>query len=147
MTGSAFENQPTFHDNLLPRTGHVINNEGAWWIGTREDRKTPYTIAGETQGNHPTGTLTSPPFLISFSKLFFLFAGSSDPEKARVELIIDGRVVRSGFSETGNESMVQMSWDVKDLKDSEGTIRLVDNATDGFVSFDGLKANCDPSEG
>ncbi|XP_028409641.1 uncharacterized protein LOC114532356 isoform X2 [Dendronephthya gigantea] len=141
-TGTAFDNQPTFLDNLHARTGLTVNHEGARWIGTRENRKNPRDIPGDIQGNSPTGTLTSPPFIIPASKLYFLFAGSADQEKSRVELLIEGRVERTSFSATGNESMAQMSWNVRDLLGEKAQIRLVDSGSDAFVSFDGLKSSC-----
>ena len=125
----------------------MANHEGAWWIGTRENRKRPAEVSGKSQGNQPIGTLTSPGFLIAYSKLFFLFSGTPDPEKARVELLVNDEVARVASAKTGNESMIQMVWDVRGLLNSEAKIRLVDNATDGFVSFDGLKGNCDLLEG
>lgn len=79
--------------------------------------------------------------------MFFLFSGTPDPEKARIELLVNDAVVRVASAKTGNESMIQMVWDVRGLLNSEANIRLVDNATDGFVSFDGLKGNCDLLEG
>lgn len=125
----------------------MANHEGAWWIGTRENRKRPAEVPGKSQGNQPIGTLTSPAFLIVFTKLFFLFAGTPDPEKARIELLVNDVIVRVASANTGNESMIQTVWDMRGLVNSEAKIRVVDNATDGFVSFDGLKGNCDLSEG
>ena len=146
-TGSAFDNQPTFADNLHARTGVAVNHEGERWIGTRENRRIPNDIPGDTQGNYPTGTLTSPGFIIPASKLYFLFAGTADQAKSRVELLVDGLVARTSFSETGNESLVPMSWDVKQLLGREAQIRIVDSDSDAFVSFDGLKSNCHLREG
>ena len=146
-TGSAFDNQPTFFDNLHARTGQAANHEGEWWIGTRENRRTSRDSPGGIQGNYPTGTLTSPTFLISSSKLYFLFSGTADQAKSRVELLVNGLITRTAFSKTGNESLVQMSWDVKNLIGKEAQIRLVDSGSDAFVSFDGLKSNCHIREG
>ena len=141
-TGTAFDNQPTLLDNLLARTGQAVNHEGTQWVGTRENRRRRSDIPGSTQGNDPIGTLTSPEFLITGSKLYFLFAGTADESKSRVELLIEGNVARTSFSKTGNESLVPMSWDVKQLVGRLAQIRIVDSGSDTFVSFDGLKSNC-----
>lgn len=146
-TGTAFDNQPTFLDNLHARTGLTVDHEGVRWIGTRENRKKPRDIPGNFQGNSPTGTLTSPAFIISASKLFFLFAGTADQQKSRVELLVESRVERTSFSATGNESLAQMNWNVRDLLGKQAQIRLVDSGSDAFVSFDGLKSNCHVREG
>ena len=147
-TGSAFDNQPTFLDNLRVRSGRASNHEGDRWIGTRENRKgLRDDIPGDTQGYQPTGTLTSPNFIISGSKLHFLFAGTANQAKSRAELLVDGLVKRTAFSSTGNESLVQMNWDVPELLGYESQIRLVDSGSDAFVSFDGLKSNCHLREG
>jgi hypothetical protein len=146
-TGTAFDNQPTLQDNLLARTGVAVNHEGAQWIGTRENRGRPSNVPGSTQGNSPTGALTSPEFIIPASKLHFLFAGTADRAKSRVELLVDGQLARTSFSKTGNESLVPMSWNVKELLGRQAQIRIVDSGSDAFVSFDGLKSNCHFREG
>ena len=146
-TGSAFDNQPTFFDNLYVRTGQASQHEGERWIGTRENRRHPDDFPGVIQGNHPTGSLTSPRFIISGSKLYFLFAGTADKAKARVELLVKGLVARTAFSQTGNEYLAPMSWNVGELIGQEAQIRIVDSGSDAFVSFDGLKSNCHLREG
>ena len=146
-SGTAFDNQPTFLDNLYARTGRAAKHEGVRWIGSRENRAHAYETPGATQGNGPIGTLTSPGFIISASKLYFLLAGTADKTKARVELLIEGLVARTAFSKTGNDSLVPMSWDVEKLLGRQAQIRIVDSGSDAFVSFDGLKSNCHPSEG
>lgn len=146
-TGTAFNNQPTYLDNLKVRTGMSSNHEGQRWVGTRENRMNARQTPGGVQGNAPVGELTSPPFIIHSSKLYFLFAGSAYASKARVELLVGGLVVRSKSSSTGSESLVQMRWNVSDLLGREAQIRLVDSGNDTFVSFDGLKSNCRFKEG
>lgn len=146
-TGSAFDNQPTFLDNLYVRTGQTVQHEGERWIGSRENRRHAHEIPGSIQGNHPTGSLTSPGFIISGSKLYFLFAGTADKAKARVELLVEGLVTRTAFSQIGNESLAPMSWNVEKLIGREAQIRIVDSGSDAFVSFDGLKSNCHLREG
>lgn len=115
-----------------------------WHQGKSNECK---TNSRGVQGNAPVGELTSPPFIIHSSKLYFLFAGSAYASKARVELLVGGLVVRSKSSSTGSESLVQMRWNVSDLLGREAQIRLVDSGNDTFVSFDGLKSNCRFKEG
>lgn len=61
--GSAFNNQPTYGDNPTARNkGQRANQQGDWWIGGYEDRRSKSVTAGQTQGDTPKGTLTSPYF-------------------------------------------------------------------------------------
>jgi microsomal dipeptidase-like Zn-dependent dipeptidase len=101
-TGNAFANQPTYGDNvitvrvnqrLVPLGGdywkgpYPIGIQGQYWIGTYENRRTPDARWGVTQGDGPTGTLTSQPFPIRGGHLSFLIGGGNDATRTYVELI------------------------------------------------------------
>ncbi|MCA1616268.1 MAG: hypothetical protein LC800_19640, partial [Acidobacteria bacterium] len=59
-TGTAFDSQPTFGNNVASRRpGLVINQQGNYWIGTYENRPSSAMPVGTAQGDAPTGTLTS----------------------------------------------------------------------------------------
>ncbi|RNI28998.1 glycoside hydrolase family 32 protein [Rufibacter latericius] len=85
-----------------------------------------------------TGTLTSSSFTIQKNAISFLVAGGNFPEKASINLVVDGKVVRTS---TGDNSHVFKwnGWDVHDLKGKKATIQLVDNVTDskwGYLAID-----------
>ena len=79
-------------------------------------------------GKDAKGTLTSPEFKIERGYINFLVSGGSWPDDLKVELLIDGSVVRSS---TGphHEEMYWESWDVLSLKDKTAIIRVTDNST------------------
>ena len=93
MTGNAFNNQPTYGDNLLERGRGPANHKGNWWIGTYENRPSPSHQAGAIQSDVPQGTMTSPFFGINGNSLRFLIGGSCYVDEVRAELIVDGNVV------------------------------------------------------
>ena len=65
-TGTAFNNQPTYGDNIRIRLpGHRSEHDGNYWIGTYENRPEPSSPAGLTQGDVPQGTLISPEFIMT----------------------------------------------------------------------------------
>ena len=64
--GTAFNNQPTYGDNIKIRVpGHTSNHQGDYWIGTYENRPDLSSPAGLTQGDGPEGSLISPEFFIT----------------------------------------------------------------------------------
>ena len=93
MTGTAFNNQPTYGNN--PPARHrcqPANQQGDWWIGGYENRPSSATTAGKFQGDGPQGTLTSPFFKIVGKQISFLIGGGCDNKTVRAELIIGHQV-------------------------------------------------------
>ena len=73
-TGTAFNNQPTYGDNVKARKkDQVANNQGDYWIGTYENRPDNKTSSGSISGDFPQGSLISPEFEITGScfRIFF----------------------------------------------------------------------------
>ncbi|MET7489903.1 GH32 C-terminal domain-containing protein [Streptomyces sp. NPDC005538] len=92
-------------------------------------------------GDATTGTLTSPTFTIDKKYLDFLIGGgyhtaSSDTPTA-VELIVDGKVVRSATG-TNAEALDWTSWDLSDLQGKQAQIKVVDSDTGswGHINLD-----------
>ncbi|XP_068743076.1 uncharacterized protein [Montipora capricornis] len=136
-TGHAFDNQPTFGDNAHVRDPTLNSNvQGDWWIATFENRSSPLADGGYLSGDYPTGTLTSPKFLITAPKMSFLLGGGCAPGQIRVELLVDGKVARRAFADDCRERMRRKGWDVKPFKNKFGQIRLVDESRKGHINFD-----------
>ncbi|WP_187264419.1 glycoside hydrolase family 32 protein [Pontibacter beigongshangensis] len=74
------------------------------------------------------GKLVSPAFKIRDNAINFLVAGGNHPGKICVNLVVDGKVVRTT---TGDNSDVFKwnGWDVQDLKGRKATIEVVDDYT------------------
>ncbi|MFI5378219.1 MAG: GH32 C-terminal domain-containing protein [Tepidisphaerales bacterium] len=87
-------------------------------------------------GDDATGTLTSPPFTISRKYLTFLIGGGGFPGKTCMNLLIDGKVVRTATGPNtkpgGSEALEPASWDVQDLAGKSARIQIVDAATGGW---------------
>jgi microsomal dipeptidase-like Zn-dependent dipeptidase len=107
-TGSAFEHQPTFGDNVISdrvkvdmrlenngiggdywkRIPYPIGHQGNYWIGTYENRPDDQTPLGTIAGDEPTGTLVSPEFRIVQPNISFLIGGGNDLTRLRFELLL-----------------------------------------------------------
>ena len=152
-TGDAFRYQPTYGDNSKfrpvydgygseathpkgnPQTSHLVGN---YYIGTFEKRPgnrsdgfqtpSPEYGMGSTQGDEPTGTLTSEPFLCLGERISFRIGGGCNHLTAYVELLLDGY---PSLRATGkcNEGMEQVHWDVSTFIGRSCQIRIVDNGS------------------
>ncbi len=87
-------------------------------------------------GDDTTGTLSSPPFKIERRHIAFLIGGGKNEQKLALQLLVDGRVVRSATGPNdrngGSEALVPDAWDVADLAGQTASIRIVDEAKGGW---------------
>lgn len=81
-------------------------------------------------GDGSTGVLTSPPFTIDRKHLCFLIGGGGWAGKTCMNLLVDGRVVRTAAGPNvvpgGSEELDPASWDVSDLAGKQAQIQIVD---------------------
>ena len=97
-------------------------------------------------GDSTTGTLSSPEFQIERKFIVFLIGGGKDPGNLRMNLLIDGKTVRSATG-LNSEDLQLASWDVGEFAGKTATIQIVDNATGGWghISVDQIvQADKDP---
>jgi fructan beta-fructosidase len=87
-------------------------------------------------GDRSTGTLTSPPFKIERKYINFLVGGGKFPGKTCVNLLLDGKVVRTATGPNdqpgGSEALDWHAWDVAELEGKSAVIQIVDDATGGW---------------
>ncbi|MEQ1586037.1 MAG: hypothetical protein ABL895_09180 [Cyclobacteriaceae bacterium] len=160
--GTAFDTQPTRGDNISTQrilyTMEYTNggvggdywkdqgfNQGykdAHWIGTYENNPNGSNFL-KTQGDGPTGTLTSDEFLITTSFCYFLIGGGSDANNLYVELQIKqvdntwkSEIKKSCFR--NNEQMYRETISLQGLNTKTARIRIVDNASGnwGHINVD-----------
>ncbi|XP_031556563.1 fibrillin-2-like [Actinia tenebrosa] len=139
LTGTAFNNQPTYKDNSKAR-GKPSNLQGNWWIGSYENGPSPSHTYGSTQGDGPRGTMTSPPFVVHGSQLKFRIGGGCTMQQQRAELLIGGTVVAQTKGPC-SEYMVTKSWSIEQFRGQTARVRLVDNHNGGWghINFDYLE--------
>ena len=90
-------------------------------------------------GDAPIGTLESDFFTIYSDRISFLIGGGCGDDE-RLELVIDGKVVRTSKGNC-DEAMVRKSWVVSEFKWKQARIRAVDNSSGGWghLNFDDIK--------
>lgn len=135
-TGNAFDYQPTYGDNPTARGDNSSNHQGDYWIGTYEKYQGAGLgqYPGDSQGDGPTGTLTSLPFVIKGESIDFLIGGGKN---CSANLVVDGATVLTA-SGNDSETMSRVEWNVSAFKEREATIMLVDNSSStwGHINFD-----------
>ncbi len=87
-------------------------------------------------GDGSTGSLTSPPFTLERPFINFLIGGGMHPGQACINLLVDGKVVRTATGPNdkpgGTERLEWASWEVSDLLGQQAVIQIVDTATVGW---------------
>jgi hypothetical protein len=116
--GTAFEHYPSHQSG--PGQGEMV--------GTHQGFVNTYH---PKLANAATGALRSAPFQLVGDELVFRISGGHDPERLRVMLWVDGKMVRST---TGRQmdAMVRRSWDIRRHRGQMAELQIVDDATEGW---------------
>ena len=105
VTGKAFGAGPAH--GVLPGQMTVTGFQGKGWVSSF------------TGGDRPTGTLTSPEFLVERKFLTFLIGGGGWQGETCLNLLVDGKLVRTATGPNtrpgGSEALELQSWDVSEL--------------------------------
>ena len=88
-------------------------------------------------GDQPTGSLTSPPFVIKRAYLSFLIGGGNHEGETCMRLIVDGKTVHATVgpalkNDKGEEVLDWHSWDVAKLVGKTATLQIVDRHGRGW---------------
>jgi fructan beta-fructosidase len=88
------------------------------------------------KGDRSTGKLTSPEFTITRRYITFLIGGGHHPDQTCINLVIDGRAVRTMTGPNkmpgGTERLDPAWWDVGELAGKAARIEILDQATGGW---------------
>ena len=88
------------------------------------------------KGDDSTGTLTSPEFRIERRHLTFLIGGGQNESKLALQLLVDGKVVRTATGSNdrpgGSELLEPASWEVSEYSGKNAILRIIDQATGGW---------------
>lgn len=145
-SGTAFDRQPTFDNNVAARRPDVdLGHEGNYWIGTFENRPNETARFGGTQGDEKTGRLISPDFKVETRYISFLIgggAGTGSGETLMVRLMglgASGEAAQLKVAQGwDDESMQRVVWDVYALRGRRARIEIIDEATGpwGHINVD-----------
>ncbi|MBP3959012.1 GH32 C-terminal domain-containing protein [Gemmata sp. G18] len=87
-------------------------------------------------GDDSTGTLTSPEITIDRKYINFLIGGGKHPGKTCINLLVDGKAVRTATGPNGqaggSEHLDWHTWDVSDLAGKKAVIEIVDEQKGGW---------------
>jgi hypothetical protein len=93
-----------------------------------------------TGSDAPKGKLISPKFTIERRWISFLLGGGHHPGETCINLIVDGKVVRTATGNDG-DTMAWIDWGVRDLAGKTAHIEIVDNCSDswGHIEIDQIE--------
>lgn len=140
LTGTAFSTQPTNSNR------HAFNENGDWFVGTYENEKGG---GAGTQGDGPTGSAATSPFILQHNTIRALVGGGShDAEAIATQLRLQvetapgqWRTVRrdsghaslvNGTGAPDGEPMREKRWNVGNLVGQKVRYQIVDNNTGGW---------------
>lgn len=123
-TGTAFGSGPVA--GTLPGQNTVTGFEGNRLVNSFHG------------GDASTGTLTSPFFAIQRKYIKFLIGGGNWREQTCINLLINGRVVRSAVGVGDREHLGWLQWDVSAFTNQTAQLQIVDSATGswGHINVD-----------
>ncbi|HIQ23398.1 MAG TPA: hypothetical protein EYH34_19420 [Planctomycetes bacterium] len=126
VEGEAFGDRPA--RGTLPRQQEVTGFQGRGLVNTFFD------------GDRPQGKLTSPPFRIERPFINFLIGGGKHKDKTCINLVVEGKVVRSAVGEN-REKLEWRHWDVRQLAGKEAHIEIVDRESGpwGHINVDHIE--------
>jgi sucrose-6-phosphate hydrolase SacC (GH32 family) len=98
-------------------------------------------------GDRTRGTLTSPAFPINRDYITFLIGGGAHEGKTCINLLIDNKVVRTATGEEA-EHLSPFTWDVRDLKDKQAALQILDNESGGWghINIDQITLTDNPKQ-
>jgi 3D (Asp-Asp-Asp) domain-containing protein len=77
-----------------------------------------------------TGVMRSPEFSITHTKMRFRIGGGNLPDVCCMNLMVDGKPVRTATG-NGTNRLVETEWDLTDLLDQRARLEIVDSAKQG----------------
>ncbi|TWT36166.1 Levanase precursor [Posidoniimonas corsicana] len=104
-----------------------------------------------TGGDAATGMLSSPPFEVTSDFLHMLIGGGGHAGQTCVNLLVDGRVVRTATGPNqapgGSEELVRVYWDVTPLRGKAAVIQIVDRHAGGWghINVDDIRLSDQPA--
>ncbi|MDH7570347.1 MAG: GH116 family glycosyl hydrolase, partial [Armatimonadota bacterium] len=117
VTGSAFADRP--HTGTTPGQQPVSGFLGRGLVNSFR----PNDAA--------QGEMRSRPFTIRRRYIGFLIGGGAHPAETCLNLLVEGRVVRTATGKN-TERLAPQAWDVADLRGKEAQLQIVDRRTDGW---------------
>ena len=129
VTGDAFGKGPILKSEIPAYQGDVGGAPGTPGRGPRvvNSHASAPGNSVEEKDNH-TGTLTSKPFTIERSYIRFWIGGGKRPGLACINLLVDGKVVRTATGHDNNH-MRQDFFDVRRFQGKMAQLEIVDKAT------------------
>jgi non-lysosomal glucosylceramidase len=126
VTGTAFGDSPIKMANIPDYQGDVAG-KGKRVVNTHNVRQGEDVRGGDQH----VGTLTSKPFVIQRKYINFLIGGGGHEGKTCMNLLIDGKVVKSATGRNNNR-MNPGSFTVTQWEGKQAQIQIVDNETGGW---------------
>ena len=126
----------------FPADGQKSNLAGDYFIGTFELRPNSNYSAGNAQGDEPTGTLTSDPFVVYGDIISFKIGGGCNIRNIYVALHVDGVEVKRATGEC-TETMRVVEWDVSPYLYQSAFLKVVDASSKvwGHINVDDFRFN------
>ena len=115
--GTAFGKGPILKTAMLPMQSTVVGGDTDRVVNS---------FATAPNNDDATGKLISRPFTVERNFIAFWIGGGNNPGKTCLNLLVDGKVVRTATGKNDNR-LEQESFDVAQFKGKQATLEVVDN--------------------
>jgi serine/threonine protein kinase/formylglycine-generating enzyme required for sulfatase activity len=98
-------------------------------------------------GDASVGKLTSPEFTITRKYITFLIGGGCQLDDVVINLLVDGKIVRTATAMSNFEDLVRWGWDVTALENKRAQIEIVDQSASegGHILIDQIEMGDEPT--
>ncbi len=126
VTGTAFGKGPILK-SAIPEYQGDVGSKGPRVVNSHA------TAPGDSveAKDAATGTLTSKPFTIERNFINFWIGGGQHPGKTGINLLVDGKAVRSATGHNSN-AMRRDCFDVRDVQGKTARLEIIDNQSGGW---------------
>lgn len=116
-----------------PEDSSYGRNRFRGWAG-RFYLSTAHPRLGSDRPESGRGTARSPEFGITYNKLGFLIGGGNYPGDCCLNLIIDGKVVRTATG-NGSDHLERVEWDIAEFVGQKGHLEILDKQAFGTRAY------------
>jgi 3D (Asp-Asp-Asp) domain-containing protein/murein DD-endopeptidase MepM/ murein hydrolase activator NlpD len=124
LQGNCWNRTPEFLSDRLP----VPGTSGSYYLSTAHPKN------GDNRPVSGTGVALSSEFTLTLPRLRFRIGGGNYPEECCLNLLVDGKVVRTETG-SGTDRLIPVEWDITEFVSKRARLQVVDKLDSGLRAY------------